>query len=314
MNNRDEIKELFSKSFENFEKEVDPGLWDKIQTDLNSISSAGSSSAVGKVGLIKSIIIGTFSVASITAGVLIFSNLNDENAKADTKVEETNLKVTEESTNDEADLQKDLVVIENEEQAIKRIENSKDPLIVKEKEELKKTVLTDIQHEDPIDYSDVSLNDLLDQNLLDELSKKEQTKKDEANVNNNPIVKNNNLRKEDDKIVKNEEPILNDIKEEKNPKSAAEVYLEKIINVLTPNNDGINDQKTLESKEIARFEVLLFNQKGKLVFEKAGKTVTIDGKDMFGNMLKSGTYRMVVIANDLYSKKHTKQTYLSIIR
>jgi len=53
--NKDEIKELFSKSFEGFENEVDPGLWDKIQSNLNTpnVGNTGQAASAGKAGLIK---------------------------------------------------------------------------------------------------------------------------------------------------------------------------------------------------------------------------------------------------------------------
>ncbi len=316
MKNGDEIKELFSKSFENFEKEVDPGLWDKIQSDLSSGASAGSGSAgaAGKSGLIKSLVIGTVSVAAITGGVLFFM---DSDKKDETKNTNETIVNPDQEKKELVENQEDLVVIENQENAIDHIDKSVDPLVVEKKEAIKQKVLSEIKEEAPIDYTGVSLNDLLDQDLLNELSKKDENQNENI-VKHVDVKKEDHVKKEEKKDHVNDENNLNNptnpnITQKK--KSEAEKYLEKEkFNVLTPNNDGENDLKVLECKDIKKFEILVFNQAGKLVYENSGRTIRFDGRDNGGNNLDEGTYRMVLAAIDLNDERIVRKSHLTIIR
>jgi len=177
--NKDEIKELFSKSFEGFEKEVDPGLWDKIQSNLNTpnVGNTGQAASAGKAGLIKSIIIGTVSVASIAGAVVLYNSNTSENGVEENKQASKEIENTDK-----------ILIIDNtsDDKLTDKIDTSKDPLIVQHREEIKKEIIQDLQdakiiNKEELEFNNADINDLLDKDLLDKLGKVETKKEQQTN-------------------------------------------------------------------------------------------------------------------------------------
>lgn len=68
-------------------------------------------------------------------------------------------------------------------------------------------------------------------------------------------------------------------------------------NVLTPNNDGINDYINFSSLNgLDEFEFTLFNRWGNKVYENNNSSINFDGKDKHGNSLMDGVYFYVLFA------------------
>ena len=78
MNEKDNIKDLFSKKLTNYEAKVDPQLWTNISSQ---IGSAVTSTAAGTgVSLLTKVIIGTVVTAAVvTTGVILFNNNQEDN-------------------------------------------------------------------------------------------------------------------------------------------------------------------------------------------------------------------------------------------
>ncbi|MEZ4937737.1 MAG: gliding motility-associated C-terminal domain-containing protein [Crocinitomicaceae bacterium] len=311
MAGNDEIRELFSKSFENFEKPVDPGLWDKIQTDMNGASGSGSgnggNAVAAKSGFVKSIIIGTVSVAAITTGVLIYNYSGSDANKTENKQEEP---VVQTDTEEKTVLNEDLVVIDNNEKIVDEIDKSVDPVLIEHKDEIKKTVISDFNENTPINTADI--NDLLDQSLLDELSKRDQIKKDNPKVAQND--NNVNPSHNEPKVEENEVHHNDVIQKDKEPeKTGAEIYMENIPNVMTPNGDRINDEIIFSYKSITEFEIQILNERGsELLYKERGAKINYSGIDFGGKTLDEGKYIMVLVAMDTNSKKMVRKSFLYI--
>lgn len=313
MAGNDEIKELFSKSFENFEKPVDPGLWDKIQSDLNSPSGSGTgdggSGIAAKTGWIKTVIIGSVSVAAITTGILLY--VNSENSKSEESTTEINEPITEQNDIEKELPKEEFLVIENNDKIVDEIDRSDDPAIMEKKEEIKQKVISDINENTSINTAEI--DDLLDQNLLDELSKKEEPKV--IDQKENKVDENQNKASIDDpKIEKDPKIDHNTFEKEQEPeKTEAEIYMENIPNVITPNGDRINDFIEFKHKDIKEFEIQILNAAGsKLVFKDRGHELNYAGLDLGGDHLDEGNYRMVLIAIDNNGKKIVNKSFLYI--
>jgi gliding motility-associated-like protein len=122
---KDYIKDLFKDRFNDFEADVDPGLWDKIQTEMagpSSLPSAKGSASIGKT------MIWIAAISITTVSVIAYSVWNDNNIGSITeqKVEQPKegVKKDENVSNVPLNIVEDKGD-ENEEPIIEEIINSK---------------------------------------------------------------------------------------------------------------------------------------------------------------------------------------------
>ena len=73
-----------------------------------------------------------------------------------------------------------------------------------------------------------------------------------------------------------------------------------IPNVITPNNDEINDELLLENlfKDCTNFELIILNRWGNVVYEMDNSSVPFKGNDMSGKELEQGIYFYKLTTND----------------
>lgn len=77
MKNVNDIEELFSKSFENFEQEVNPSVWTNVQQAIQTPAAPTSAaSAAGKGMALKYVAIAILSVATVTGAYFIANEFN----------------------------------------------------------------------------------------------------------------------------------------------------------------------------------------------------------------------------------------------
>jgi gliding motility-associated-like protein len=84
-------------------------------------------------------------------------------------------------------------------------------------------------------------------------------------------------------------------------------------NVFTPNGDGINDFCAVKGKNLAAFEMKVFNRSGDVIFESQSIDNAWDGKNQFGENISTGTYFYLIIARGIDGKvyEHTGPITLS---
>ena len=87
-----------------------------------------------------------------------------------------------------------------------------------------------------------------------------------------------------------------------------------ITNVLTPNDDGINDYVWITSSLAELIEAKVYNRWGLSVWEGVGTDLRFSGKTTAGIDLEAGTYYYTISVNygDLGIKEYTG--YLTLIR
>ena len=84
-------------------------------------------------------------------------------------------------------------------------------------------------------------------------------------------------------------------------------------NVFTPNGDGMNDFCTVKGKNLAAFQMKVFNRSGHVIFESQSIDNSWDGKDKFGENIPPGTYFYLISARGIDGKvyEHTGSITLS---
>jgi len=84
-------------------------------------------------------------------------------------------------------------------------------------------------------------------------------------------------------------------------------------NVFTPNGDGMNDFCTVKGKNLAVFQMKVFNRSGSVIFESQSIDNSWDGKDKFGEDITTGTYFYLISARGIDGKvyEHTGSITLS---
>lgn len=84
-------------------------------------------------------------------------------------------------------------------------------------------------------------------------------------------------------------------------------------NIFTPNGDGMNDFCTVKGKNLAVFQMKVFNRLGDVIFESQSIDNSWDGKDKFGENISPGTYFYLISARGIDGKvyEHTGPITLS---
>ncbi len=73
-------------------------------------------------------------------------------------------------------------------------------------------------------------------------------------------------------------------------------------NIFTPNGDGINDFCTVKGKNLATFQMKVFNRSGDVIFESEAIDNAWDGKNKFGEEIPIGTYFYLISARGIDGK------------
>ena len=84
-------------------------------------------------------------------------------------------------------------------------------------------------------------------------------------------------------------------------------------NVFTPNGDGMNDFCTVKGKNLAVFQMKVFNRSGHVIFESQSIDNSWDGKNQSGENIPPGTYFYLISARGIDGKvyEHTGPITLS---
>jgi hypothetical protein len=80
--------------------------------------------------------------------------------------------------------------------------------------------------------------------------------------------------------------------------------IEELPNIITPNNDGINDEYVVRTENIEEWTLIVLNSNGIEVFKSFDINETWKGTDQAGNRLAIGSYRVVIKAVGSDGKIH----------
>jgi len=326
MKKDDNIEDLFKDKFENFEADVNPGVWKNVQTALKGF---------GLGFLVKSLLnkIGTNTfVAVVSSVVTVISTVMVMNWTGGTKKEESAEKksVTTEAVvetiipNPNLIVTKDVIKPVITKPAItkpivaKEIVNN--DIIVKPAEKEMKSVINK--------YSEKPVADIF-------ASPVSVTVASPVSLINNGTGKINKWTFGDDKTVSTDtrpvhwysEPGIYTVKltstnaDGKTALDSVKIEvlgnsnLSSIPTDFTPNGDGKVDQFVFNSKNMTSLSAIIFDNKGSIVYEKQGKVDIIwDGKDQKGKDVKEGMYFYILNAVGVDGKKYEQNGTINLTR
>lgn len=297
MNDRDEIKELFSDKLRNMEADVNPQLWANISSQ---ISTAGASGGFISSLSLPAKIIGTIAAgAIITTSVVLFSGkTEDENILSDLSA--TDEIITSKPLSEETILSKEKLALEAE-------SNQSDPITTSVPEESNDNVnITPIRNDDVVVLDIVEKTDrVIDRDYLVE----------EDKLNGDDII----VEESDKDDVVKPDPVI-DIKTEDNTETPNENFMDvsnetvlTVPNVFTPNGDYVNDEFFITSNNtLQEFSVVIFDIKGNVVYQSEDPDFKWNGIDMYGNICEPGKYLCMITAKDANGKSVLNSGYFNI--
>ena len=86
------------------------------------------------------------------------------------------------------------------------------------------------------------------------------------------------------------------------------------INVITPNNDGVNDIIDFSDFNYEEMSFTILNRWGNKVWETNDPNATWDGKTLSNKMLSEGTYFYYLSGKNILGKGITKNGFVQVIR
>lgn len=299
MNNLDEI---LKQQMQDFAPDA-PNIWAGIEQGMKANASAQSGVAGSKVVLSKLAltVIKVTAIMAIPASVATFfytNNSKKENIERESKVSE--LKVPIAVNSPEISLDKTQVTDKPKETFTNKEKYVSNNLI-----QTQEAYINDNFIEHKLNVENKQQEGLSNRNL-------EQTSTPVIvnDIVSNPTIPEIDL---DDKIDSIENIENNFEATEINKNESAFI---KTPNVLTPNNDGLNDRYVIEIEGEKLFNLKIYNFNNELVFESNDKNFTWDGvSQKTGQACNSGIYYGVLnfkfINND---KLQTQMTKIKLIR
>ncbi len=283
---KDTIKELFSKSFENQTASVNPELWSGIQSKM-AAAGVVSTSTVATKGLsaLTKWIIGSAAVGTVgvvTAFIALNSSTEENNSIKPQQTENKTLVSKSEQVNSVLVVSPDgELKTSKEKSSVQEAVGSTDEPVISRQDEL-----------------EVSPNE---------------TEK-ESMIPGTLTPKNVEPKKiEEDKI----KPVTPAPKEINTDKTSAPVLLEAKVthfpNVFTPNGDGLNDTYKVSVENILSYRIVIIDQKNRVVFESTDLNVAWDGT-FNGDKAESGSYAAIVTGKDAKGKSFKDIQLFDLVR
>lgn len=289
MNDKDQIKDLFSEKLGNFEAKVNPELWANV---ASQVSAASGVAGTGGLSLLTKAIIGISGAAVITTGVVLYVNSGSE----DSKPEKNETQVVSEVSNDSNEIENPktdnkTIVVDNttSDISMEPIRNiapttgpgdGGDTAVVH-------NVLSPPTQKIP-EINELSLRTSTIQEMIREAGRKDIT---EARNNDIKEIKDSQVALEDNPVF-NEETVP-----VRNSNSALDQL--EVPNGFTPGRDGANDFYHLNNIDNIDFESFEF-----AIYDKFGNPVMITKDPHFnwtgydpvkGQFIDKGQYVYVLV-------------------
>lgn len=277
------IEKLLKEKLQNFETPVNPALWEGIKSGIGA-TGVGGAVATTKIGatLLKSIAL----IATVAlVGTSIYYLTKDTTNTAKTKITPQKTIENNATTHNQPKKQiesKNYLVKNNltEKDFRKQaqpIDNKKAVPIVNQQDSLEKGMIaTQTTQKAP---------DLKENKVAPPIKNKE-VEKTTHKASQTEIIPPKEQIEESENISPKEQaapPLSSKITPERS-------FMEKLPNVFTPNGDGENDVLTIKTPALKRFVMVVYNQKGALIFRTTNPEKGWNGIDKFGKMVESGVY------------------------
>ena len=279
MNDKDQIKELFSTKLANYKADVNPALWNSIASQIGGKTILGFGSL-----FFTKLIIGLSSALIVGLSAVVFLP-NNQVAIIESKVT-TSEKLQKKEL--EAPLSLDL-------------EKAKDISLNKETEN------------EPTKESEALVLALPTEQI------EADTVKTDPLYKNTRIIEQKENTTTEEKTPQQGLPSNDVIKEEPFAiiKSDIDIPTYKIIkmpDVFSPNGDNTNDLFFIETEGLLDFNIVIINSSSSVVFQSTDVNFKWDGYDRFGEEAPNGRYVYFITAKDKTGKNVKEYKYLTVLR
>lgn len=294
MNDKDQIKELFSKKLGNYKAEVNPQLWGNISSQV----AAATGGTVSGLSVLSKIFIGI----SLISAIVVVSVVVQDN----TKTEENTTTFTNKNKQTKNEKLPEVRIADiNEQTQLKEQTKIKQEVIEKEGVLTEKTQSVETTNINEEQTSPVVVTRNTSKKEIEDQPTSQTTLKNEATE-----VK----QEEKEQIPSPNEIIV----ENQTPETKNATYtIAELPNIFSPNNDGDNDVFHIKSEGLEEFNIVVLNNKSKVVFQSNNPDFIWDGNDLSGSPVPAGynnRYVYYITARDKKGIPVNKGSSLRIMR
>ena len=276
MEDKDYIKDLFSQKLGNYEANVNPQLWDKIASQV-TVGATTASTAVG-TSIFTKWMIGLGVSAVVTTAVVVLSNQSTEET---TKSPDLEVKVeTDKSKNEES------LVSELSSEPIEKVGQGE--LITGSVQRNEIEIHRSTSAVKPFVFNSLSLQTatLFDRDhLIDFREIQEATTPVLGDVVSDPNNEQAGIA----------EP---EVDSPEVPEVVGDYWIEKLPDVFTPNNDGVNDVFLINSKGLLDFNIVILDKTSQAIFTSNDSNFRWSGLTRAGEPVAEGNYVYFITAKD----------------
>lgn len=315
------IEDLFKDSFEDFEAEVNPGIWANVQTALKGVGIGLLGKAlINKIG--TNTIIALISSAAAVISTVVIMNVGKHDKKETAEVKPAPKIVVEKPKPAEPQEIKEFLSNES-----KKTETSVKPIATEQPVQKSTTVVTkDKMNEVISKYSTLPVASISASPLAGTVPLV-------VNISNTGTGKINKWNFGDNKKETGNNPLhvydtpgvytifLNSTSEDGKTASDSvkiEVYGNSSIpsapKEFTPNGDGVLDFLSFKPVNMVKANVVVFDKKGTIYFKSDNLDARWDGTDPKGQKAKEGIYFFIWNTEGVDGKKYEQKGAISLTR
>lgn len=307
---KDEWLDKIAKEVNNLESPVDSNLWSGIQAQIVTPGAAAASSgSIWTTKLVASII-GTVTVgATVTALIISNNTATDTNNKELTQSKEMTVEPSDPAVNEEVAVMNGKT--ENDTKPVKV-----NPVEIKKESKNLSAESTDQSESNlPEAKQDKSFStnpDLPKSQAIEEKSNPVIPAGKGMVDPKEEIEKSKEGKKEEPKVGNKAPEKLQKPTEQVKPIVEAEEVKMDLVNVFTPNDDGVNDWFIVETSGLTEVVVVVMDSKNKVVWRGTSNDDKWNGRDQGGYLVPPGNYLYYVTGKDSLGELVSKYQRLDI--
>ncbi len=298
MSDKDILKDLFSEKLGNYEAQVRPELWSSISS---KIATTATTSAVAGTSLLSKLIIGSsITAASILGGYFIYSSFD-----------------TKEDTKNNSSVNNSQIVSSKSESLKEETVKTQGLNQIRVSDQPNNPNPTPGNFILPTTSSNVDATHEVNNDLNEIIGTVKSVVPVESMVETN--LENNNNTKitpAESKQVDTQTSAGTNSPTPDPEKSTVEEAINdaNLQNVITLNNDGVDDVFSIQSKGLKDFSIVIMDARNNVIFRSNDPDFKWDGQNLKGETVEPGHYLYYLTAIDQNGKKVNKYKYLEVIK